>query len=651
MRAAPARWASLALLAAALTAAGAGRAQSPTESGTIRVSMLERPIGTEQYQIAAETGGTRVTSTLDLVERGSPLQLTSTLRLGADLTPIQFTAKGRSYRFVNVDATVDVANGVAQVRHLGETADVRLPDTYFTALSYAPLVGRALLVRYWERHGKPRQLALVPGTPTRRVSIEFRGVDSVRVGGQAVRLRRFIVDGVVWGREWLWLDDQDRFAAIVTRIHILPLEAVRADLEDALPALQQRAVDDMTSIMREQAASTPRVAEGSFVLDGAALIDGTGRPSVADSVIVVRDGKIVAAGARAAVSTPPGVRVIDARGTTAIPGLWDMHAHASQIEWAPAYLGVGVTTIRDMGAESRYITAFRDAAASAAVVGPRVLVAGLVDGDAPAAFGAVTASTPAEARSIVERYHAAGFQQMKLYSLLQPDVVEATTKRAHELGMTVTGHVPTSLGTRRAIEAGMDQVAHMPIEGEPGSAELRETIALLAKRQVVVDPTIPWTELLGRAPETPIESFESSIGAAPLPMVFSYRSVVNKVDPASARERLERQLAMIKTLYDAGVPIVAGTDGGVPGYSLLRSLELYVQAGLTPMAAIQSATSVAAKAMGEAATAGTIEPGKRADLLVLDADPLADIRNIRRSRWVVVGGRMYETAKVRPLGR
>ena len=601
--------------------------------------------------MVAEAEGTLVTSTLDLVERGSPLQLTSTLRLGSDLIPVHFTAKGRSYRFVNVDVDVSVANRVATVRHLGESADVRLPDTYFTALSYAPLVGRALLVRYWERHGRPRQLAVVPGTPTRSVAIEFRGVDSVRIGDQTVRLRRYLVHGVVWGREWLWLDDQDRFAAIVTRIHILPLEGVRADLADALPVLQQAAVDDMTTIMREQAASTPRVAEESFVLDGATLIDGTGRPPIADSVIVVRNGQIVAAGARGRPSMPPGVRVIDAHGTTVTPGLWDMHAHASQIEWAPAYLGVGVTTIRDMGAETRYITALRDAGAAPRVVGPRVLVAGLIDGEAPAAFGSVTASTPAQARSIVEHYHAAGFQQMKLYSLLQPDLVAATTTRAHELGMTVTGHVPTSLGTRRAIEAGMDQVAHMPIDGEPGSAEQRETIALLAKRQVVVDPTIPWTELLGRAPETPIESFESSIGAAPLPLVFSYRSVVNKVDAAGARQRLERQLAMIKTLYDAGVPIVAGTDGGVPGYSLLRSLELYVQAGLTPMAAIQSATSVAAKAMGEAATAGTIEPGKRADLLVLDADPLADIRNIRQSRWVVVGGRVYETAKVRPLGR
>ncbi len=103
----------------------------------------------------------------------------------------------------------------------------------------------------------------------------------------------------------------------------------------------------------------------------------------------------------------------------------------------------------------------------------------------------------------MDRYHADRFEQMKLYSLLQPPVVDAIVARAHELGMTVTGHVPTALGIRRAVEAGMDHVAHMPVGGDPQAPATRETIELLAKRRVVVDPTLPWGELLGRAPETP----------------------------------------------------------------------------------------------------------------------------------------------------
>jgi imidazolonepropionase-like amidohydrolase len=215
-----------------------------------------------------------------------------------------------------------------------------------------------------------------------------------------------------------------------------------------------------------------------------------------------------------------------------------------------------------------------------------VLLAGLVDGDASGAFGAVVASTPEQGRTIVERYKAAGFNQMKLYSLLQPDVVSAITARAHELGMTVTGHVPTSLGLTRAVEAGMDHVAHLPINGDPQSPQTRAVIDLLAKRKTVIDPTLPWNELLGHAPETTLESFEPGFAHAPPALLANYRSVKNETDAATAKRRVRDSEIMVKALFDAGVPIVAGTDGALPGYSLLRSIEMYVDAGMTPMQAI-----------------------------------------------------------------
>ncbi len=385
-------------------------------------------------------------------------------------------------------------------------------------------------------------------------------------------------------------------------------------------------------------------AEGAFALSGAIVIDGTGKPALDDAVVAVNNGRITAVGPRASTTIPNGTRVIDVKGKTITPGLWEMHAHAAQIEWAPAYLGAGVTTMRDMGGETVFLTAFRDAIASGKGIGPRLLLAGLVDGDQAEAFGAVTAKTPEQGRTVVDRYHAAGFEQMKLYTLLSPDIAAAIVARAHELKMTVTGHVPTSLGITRAVEAGMDHVAHMPLNGDPASPEAKRVIALLAQRRTVIDPTLPWNELLGHAPATTIESFEPGFALAPQPLTFSYRSVTNNVDEATAASRMNNQLALVKAMHEAGVPIVAGTDAGIPGHSLLRSLELYVRAGLTPMEALRSATAVAAKSMGMDGEAGTIEPGKRADLLILDANPLTDIANIRKSRFVVAAGRMYQTA-------
>ena len=170
---------------------------------------------------------------------------------------------------------------------------------------------------------------------------------------------------------------------------------------------------------------------------------------------------------------------------------------------------------------------------------------------------------------------------------------------------------------------------------------------MMAAEHFRVDPTVSWNELLSRAPETPLTSFQPGFDEAPWPLRASYGSVRNNGDSATAARALRSQLAIIKVMHDAGVPIVAGTDYGLPGFSLLRELELYVQAGLSPLDAIRAASAVPAELTDMIRDVGTVEAGKRADLLVLDENPLADIHNIRASRWVVTGGRMYETQALR----
>jgi imidazolonepropionase-like amidohydrolase len=300
-----------------------------------------------------------------------------------------------------------------------------------------------------------------------------------------------------------------------------------------------------------------------------------------------------------------------------------------------------------MGGEKRFLVAFRDAIAAGRVLGPRLLLAGLVDGSGPEAFGTVYADTPEQGRAVVGAYHAAGFQQMKLYTLIKPDVAGAIIRRAHELGMTVTGHVPRAMTLASMVDSGADNVAHLPLRGDPASADLKAQIQMLAAKHVVIDPTASWNELLSRSRQTSLASFQPGFDEAPWPLRASYGSVRNTGDSTSATRALRSQLALIKALHDAGVRIVAGTDYGLPGFSLLRELELYVDAGLSPLDAIRAATAVPADVMGLSADAGTIETGKRADLVVLDADPLADIHNVRRGRWVVANGRMFDMATLR----
>ena len=222
---------------------------------------------------------------------------------------------------------------------------------------------------------------------------------------------------------------------------------------------------------------------------GGTIVDATGRPPIAEGVVVVRDGWIADVDARGDVAIPADVPTVDVAGKTIVPGLWDMHTHVTQIEWAPVYLAAGVTTVRDMGNEFAFITALRDAIESRRAAGPRILLAGLVDGGGPNAFGTEYAATADEAKRVVGKYHDAGFHQIKIYSLVTPPTVEALAAEAHRLGMTVTGHVPTGMTIEQAVTAGFDQIAHLPIRGEADSDEVKQTIRFLRDHKTVVDPT------------------------------------------------------------------------------------------------------------------------------------------------------------------
>ena len=626
---------------------------SGQESGKLKLYFLQLPVGEETYTVATQADGALLlTSHFEYTERGSNVPLDATLRTKADFSPLHFAAKGKSYRPFSVDAAVDVsADGrTAQVREFDRGRQASLPSRFFTISGYAPFSVQMMMLRYWNAHGQPPLLAQLPAEkPGTEAAIEKAGQDSIEVGGRTVRLTRYSIGNIVWGRETVWLDDQQRIAAAVSYAGGLPLEAVRDDLTEAFPAFIRDAVVDR---MHELAAAKERIqalAQGDFAISGATLIDGTGAEPVRDAVVIVRNGRIAAAGPRSSTPIAQGLRVIDARGKALLPGLWEMHAHFAQAEYGPAYLAAGVTSARDCGGEFEFITAVRDLINSGKGLGPRLLLAGLVDGSGTGTFGVNWADTPDQGRSQVARYRDAGFAQMKIYDRIQPEVLRAITEAAHSAGMTVTGHVPRGMTARQAVEAGMDQINHFGSIGQAlrGAAEARaEAIQFFKDHHTVIDPTLSWNELLGRPMNVPIASFEPGFAKAP----YSLTSVIETAGTAAVVQPRPpvptATAAALRELYAAGVPIVAGTDKAVPAHSLHRELELYVEAGLTPMQVIQIATSGAAKAMGVEREVGTVEAGKRADLIVVDGDPLARFSDLRRIQRVVAAGRMYDPGEL-----
>lgn len=302
-------------------------------------------------------------------------------------------------------------------------------------------------------------------------------------------------------------------------------------------------------------------------------------------------------------------------------------------------LAAGVTSARDCGGEFEFITGVRDLINSGRGLGPQLLLAGLVDRSGTGAFTVNYADTPEQGRAQVARYKAAGFSQMKIYSRIHLDTLRAITAEAR-VGMTVTGHVPEGMTAMQGVEAGMDMINHFgPVyqtlrrAGESGRAA---AIQFFKDHGTVVDPTMAWGELLSRPKDVDIATFEPGFALAP----YTLRSVIGTAYGNGSR--MADQFAALRDLYAAGVPIVAGTDKAVPGHSLHRELELYVQAGLTPMQVIQLATNGAAKAMRVDNEVGTIRPGMRADLILVAGDPLTNFSALRHVRRVVTKGRVYD---------
>ena len=314
------------------------------EQGKLALYFLQLPVGEETYELRDGI----LHATFEYTERNSRVPLTATLRMKPDLTPLEFEIHGKSYRPFSVDAHF-VSEGKS------------VPERFFTIDGYAPFSVQMMMLRYWNSHGRPARLAQFPADRSDAdISIEIRGEDTIEAGGKKIRLTRYSVRNVVWGRESIWMDEAGRIAAATTHAAGMPIEAIRPEYAAALPQIIRAGIADRMKEAAKLKGEMRTLANGAFAIEGATLIDGTGRTPVQDAVVVVRDGQIAAAGRRGEVTIPAGVRRIDGKGETLLPGLWEMHAHFMQVEWGPTYLAAGVTTARDLGNEFEFITAVRD---------------------------------------------------------------------------------------------------------------------------------------------------------------------------------------------------------------------------------------------------------------------------------------------------
>ena len=653
-----------------LFAATAAHAQGVAiETGKIRFYETKEIGGEENYQVNQLPNGDlifQIKTELPFAGQDKKPLVNATLRTAKDLTPKSFDIKGTTLLEIEEDTSIAIQDNKANVKDRGQNKSIELSRTFFTMSGYLPLTVETLLVRYWLTHGRP---ASIPLLPVGEAFVEFRGDDSLRVSGKTVEVSRYQLSGKNWrggwGRQTLWFDKENRFVAAVNLGNDVETNyyALRDGYESSMAFFIRRAAEDAIDRLTKNANDLSPKSTAPLALVGAALIDVTDKPSIPDSVVVIEGDRIVAAGPRSTTKVPSGAQIIDVTGKFLLPGLWDMHAHLYQAELGPTYLAAGITTARDVGNDLEFATALRDAAKERRGLGPRMLLAGYINGKNPYHAFDVQVETADEVRTAVQRYKNAGYEQLKIRDHVKLETLKLICTEAHRLGMTVTGHVPEGMNALQAVEAGMDQLSHITyvvtaffpkndrndfeVTINLSSPNATYALKFFKEHRTVIDPTDAVMELMLRPMNVPIETFEPGLMKVPPELTVQINKKGQPGDQAEAiRMVFDVWLKITNALHAAGVPIVAGTDVGVPGHTLHRELELYVKAGMTPLAAIQAATIVPARVMKVDNEVGAIEAGKRADLIVLDANPLDDIHNTRKLRFVVTQGRLFDCARL-----
>jgi imidazolonepropionase-like amidohydrolase len=438
--------------------------------------------------------------------------------------------------------------------------------------------------------------------------------------------------------------------------------ALFASLAAAVPAAAQ--------------ARMPEREDVAFV--GVTVVPMTPGDSVLrDRTVLVRGGRIAAVGAVSEVEVPDDVRRIDGRGKYLMPGLADMHVHLEHFD-DPALLALfvanGVTTVRNMDGRPKVLE-WRRAAADGALLGPRIVTAGpILDGDPPLLDDNTVVRTAEEARAAVRAQVAAGYDFVKVYTNLSPEAYRAVVDEAGRAGVAVAGHVPRALEVADVVEAGQRSIEHLsdfdgmieaagsPFRGRwhwskrllgmpADTAAMRVAAEWLAASEVWVVPTLTEPER-GMMTAEEVRAWAAGPTAAYLPPEargFWEKAMGRRTgrmdadDWALVRRGRENRLALVGALHRAGARLLLGTDTPnpfvVPGFSVHEELAALVAAGMPPAAALAAATREPARFLGRLDEAGTVEAGKRADLLLLDANPLDEVAHAARPAGVMLAGR------------
>jgi imidazolonepropionase-like amidohydrolase len=390
-----------------------------------------------------------------------------------------------------------------------------------------------------------------------------------------------------------------------------------------------------------------RLSAASIAVQDVTLIDvasGVARPHM---TVVMDDGKISRIGAAASTPLPAGTRIVSGKDKFLMPGLWDMHVHLYYKQYLPLFVAFGVTGVQDMGSDFSKVSAWRDEIEKGAAIGPHIISSGPpVDGgssDDPK-LPLLVARTGDQARQAFDQLYKMDVDFIKVLSRLPREAYFALAEQARHWDLRMVGHIPTNVTAQEAVEARQKSLEHMfgitkSVANEEEAVKFFERCTLTGTR---VSPTLVLWLRMSHIDDTKLMA-NPQLEAVPVSIRSTWPDVSD--DPTSLKIQIWRIYRLVALAKRAKTEILAGTDTGdpyvIPGAALHDELEQLVEAGLTPREALEAATLAPARFFETEKEMGAIEKGKLADMVLLDANPLEDIRNVRKVQGVFTHGRYY----------
>ncbi|MEO7733612.1 MAG: amidohydrolase family protein [Kofleriaceae bacterium] len=626
---------------------------------------LGRPSGTSTITTAPD--GT-ITTVLDVLENGRGPHVDATITLAADGTIATLTAKGHHTFGATFDATFTRTASHARWKSTEETAE---RDTtgpaFYVPIAEIPEVHGWLINAALKNGGT---LPLLPGGTAR---VEKTGDVTLTANGVTRTVTGYAIIGldVLPTQTWMnpdgtWFGYASEWFSIVPQGWETAVEPLVLKGRDLIRARDAR-------LAKELAHQPP--AAGLAYTHARVLDVERGRWTPDQTVIIVGD-KIVSVGPSKTARPPAGAEVVDLAGKALVPGLVDMHVHLGDSD-GMLDIASGVTTVRDVGNDPDKLDDFKQRYDDGSAIGPRVVRFGFIEGrNEKAASSKITAETADEARAGVKFFVDRHYDGIKIYNSMRPELVPVIATAAHQAGLQVTGHIPVHMLANEAVRAGYDGIEHInmlflnffathdtdtrdttrfTLVGDKAadfdlkSAPVLDFIKLLLDHKTIVDPTVNAFEDLLVAEQGKLTvGLEAMIARLPVQTQRGYLSGGLPIDAAKHARYVAsyaKMLAMIKVLYDAKVRLVLGTDA-MAGVMLHHEMALFARAGVPNAAILRMATLDPARYLARDKTTGSVAPGKLADLVVIDGDPLARISDVARTVTTMRGGVVFATTPV-----